>query len=88
MIIKKHKKFVKGYLKLSSKIQSKVDDRILVFYNDRRNPILLIHALTWRHTWNYSFDVIWDIRIIFRNLWNDRYEIIELIDIWTHSQLY
>jgi hypothetical protein len=33
-------------------------------------------------------DVTGDLRIIFRELSDGEYELVELLDLWTHSQLY
>jgi mRNA-degrading endonuclease YafQ of YafQ-DinJ toxin-antitoxin module len=35
-----------------------------------------------------SINVTWDYRIIFRKLSDNTYEIVELIKVWTHSELY
>jgi hypothetical protein len=32
--------------------------------------------------------VTWDYRAIFKEIWDWKYEFIEFVDIWTHSQLY
>lgn len=50
--------------------------------------ILKNHKLHGKYDECRLIDVTGDYRIIFRELSNDMYELIELIKIWTHSQLY
>ncbi len=46
------------------------------------------HWLEWKYKWKRSIDVTGDIRIIFKELSNGKYELVEIYDIWTHAQLY
>lgn len=76
MIFKKHKLFEKSYKKLNHKLQNKVDETLLFFSSNPFANKLRNHELKW------------DYRIIFREMPENKYEIIELIKIWKHSQLY
>jgi mRNA-degrading endonuclease YafQ of YafQ-DinJ toxin-antitoxin module len=88
MIIKKHKFFDKSYSKLNDKIKWKVKEILMIFENDCFNKKLNNHALKWVFLWFRSINVTWNYRIIFRELSNNTYEIVELINVWTHSELY
>lgn len=46
------------------------------------------HALSGEFTGCRSLDVTGDYRIIFEDIWGGIYEIVELLDVGTHSQLY
>jgi mRNA-degrading endonuclease YafQ of YafQ-DinJ toxin-antitoxin module len=82
MILRYKKRFIKHFDKLSSSSQQKVDDTLVIFkenpfYNSLRN-----HAL---HSKKYdgcrSLDVTGDLRIIFRELSDGEYELVELLDL-------
>lgn len=88
MIVKRNKSFIKNYEKLTRKLQDKTDIILIIF---SRNPFLESlwnHTLSWKYEWCRSIDVTWDYRIIFRVLSDWKYELIELLKVWTHSQLY
>lgn len=88
MKIKLSKKFIKSYEKLDWKIQDKTDKTLILFWKNPFDEALRNHSLLWKYEWCRSIDVTWDFRIIFIEKSNNKYEIIELINIWTHSQLY
>lgn len=88
MIIKKHKNFIKNYSKLDLKIQYKVDKSLEIFLKNHFDKSLNNHTLKWDFLWLRSINVTWDYRIIFRKLSDNTYEIVELIKVWTHSELY
>ena len=88
MEIRRTRKFIKSYAKLSESYRSKVKATLKSFFINPSNRILNNHSLKWKFSWLRSINVTGDIRIIFRDIWNSSYEIVELIDIWTHSQLY
>ncbi len=88
MIIKKHKIFEKSYAKLSDKLKTKVKEALLLFDIDKFDKKLNNHWLKWDFTWLRSINVTGDYRIIFRELSDDTYEIVELLKVWTHSELY
>ena len=88
MILTYTKRFQKRYLKLTTKVQNKVNETLYVFENDFNNPILRNHALIGKLSEYRSIDVTGDYRIIFRELSNNAYELVELVDVGTHAQLY
>ncbi len=88
MIFKKHKTFEKNYKKLNAKLKSKVNETLILFSKDHFNKKLNNHWLIWDFKWLRSINATWDYRIIFRELSNNTYEIIELLKVWTHSELY
>ena len=88
MVIKKHKQFTKKYAKLNLKIQLKTDETLIKFVKNPFDRILNNHPLNWDYKGLRSINVTWDFRIIFRELSNNTYELVELIDVWTHSELY
>lgn len=45
-----------------------------------------VHILNWKYSKYYSINITWDFRVIFDI--DNQNNIIYLIDIWTHSQLY
>jgi len=88
MKIKKTKKFIKSYNKLSEKIKLKFDRKLFIFIENPFDERLWNHWLNWKYLWFRSIDVTWDYRAIFREYPNWKYEFVDFIDIWTHSQLY
>ena len=82
------KDFVKSYKNLDLKIKIKTDKAIIVFKNNPFDISLNNHKLSGDYQWFGSINVTWDYRIIFYELSNGTYELVELVDIWTHSQLY
>ena len=82
------KSFIKTYLKLDRKTQNKTDKTLLVFSENPFDNTLHNHKLHWEYENCRSIDVTWDYRIIFRELSDNTYELIELLKVWTHSQLY
>lgn len=88
MQIIRKKTFLKSYLKLSENIQNKIIDSLLLFSKDYFNVKLNNHWLKWKYEWFRSINITWDYRIIYRDLSNWNYELIELVKVWTHSQLY
>ncbi len=88
MIIKRSKSFLKSYLKLTKKLQNKTDSTLITFSKNPFEKKLENHALNWEYEWCRSLNITWDYRIVFRELSDWKYEFIELLKIWTHSQLY
>ncbi len=88
MIIKKHKLFDKSYSKLSEKLKIKVKETLILFGKNYFDKKLNNHALKWDFIGLRSMNVTADYRIIFRELSDGKYEIIELMKVWTHSELY
>lgn len=85
---KKHKRFEKSFRKLSSKLQEKISDVLQIFVEDRYDTRLNNHALKWDFKGLRSINLTGDYRIIFREMKEWYIEIIELIDVNTHSELY
>lgn len=88
MQISKHKIFDKSFLKLSDKLKTKVKETLILFWEKPFDKKLNNHALKWIFNWLRSINVTWDYRIIFRELSDNKYEIVELLKVWTHSELY
>ncbi len=88
MSFKKHKRFEKAFRKLSEKLQSKISEVLKVFVENKFDTRLNNHALKWDFLWLRSINLTGDYRIIFRETQEWLIEIIELIDVNTHSELY
>jgi len=88
MKIIQHKNFERMYKSLDKKIQTKVLGVLVVFIKDPFADKLNNHKLQWIYDWFRSINVTGDYRIVFRELSDGRYELIELNKVWTHSQLY
>ena len=88
MIIQTRKSWDKSYKKLDQKIKNKVIETISIFSENPTNYILNNHKLKWLQNNLRSINVTWDYRILFVELSNNTYELVEFVDIWTHSQLY
>ncbi len=82
------KRFLKHYKKLSPKLQTKVKDTLALFMTSPTDPILNNHALIGEFAGCRSLDVTGDYRIIFEDIGGGIYEIVELLDVGSHSQLY
>lgn len=87
-IIRTTKRFDKSFIKCDKKIQEKTKDRLKLFLEDSFDPLLHNHPLTGEWRWFRSIDVTGDFRIIFVEYDEWIYEIVELAEIATHSQLY
>ena len=81
MKIIRTKKFTKMYLKLERKIQDKADMTLILLVNNPLDEKLKNHKLHGKYDECRSIDVTGDYRIIFRELSNDMYEVVELIKI-------
>ena len=88
MIIKFKKKFDKSYNKLDKKIQIKFKDNFRLFQINPLDKSLNNHSLTWEYLWCRSINITWNYRAIFKEYWENKYEFVDFIDIWTHSELY
>jgi addiction module RelE/StbE family toxin len=88
MEILRKKSFLKNYIKLPEKIQDRTDAAILIFVDNPHDASLRNHPLYHEYIWCRSIDVTGDYRIIFREISEDMYELVELIRVGTHSQLY
>jgi addiction module RelE/StbE family toxin len=82
-----HKKFLKAYLKLikaSPKLKETIKLRLNLFMEDKSNFLLKDHALIGEMKDLRSFSVTGDIRIIYV----EYQDLIVLVDIGTHNQVY
>lgn len=78
------KSFQKDFAKCSVKIQAQAEERVLLFMNDRFHPLLNFHALKGEYEHCFSINVTADIRALF----SISGDVMHLIRIGTHSQLY
>jgi len=88
MRIAKAKKFEKQYKKhkkLTPKAQKQFVDRLLLFLDDKRHPLLNVHSLKGEYTGLWSFNVTADIRVVFDDSLE---EVLILVAIGSHSELY
>lgn len=81
-------RYDKQYARADAKIQMKVDDTLIHFIQDPLHKSLRNHALKWKLLWFRSINVTWDWRIIFKEMSDNKYELVELVDLGTHSRLY
>ncbi|EKD66037.1 MAG: hypothetical protein ACD_49C00067G0023 [uncultured bacterium (gcode 4)] len=88
MKIEYSKTFEKSYKKKDMFVRNKFKEKLALFIKNPFNKIIDNHPLTWKYSWCRSIDITWDYRAIFKELSNWKYEFIEFINIWTHSQLY
>jgi addiction module RelE/StbE family toxin len=86
MKIRRKKKFIKNYHKLSTDQQKKVDQAIARFVNDPFDPALNNHPLHGRFKDLRSISAGWDLRIIFQE--SGGYIIVVFLQVGTHSQVY
>lgn len=82
------KSFVKSYQCLSEKLRDKIKNVLQIFIKNPTDKVLHNHWLEWKYKWKRSIDVTGDVRIIFKEISEWRYELVEIHDVWTHSQLY
>ena len=83
-----HKRFRKSFEKLPNLIKSKAITIIEIFQHNPFEKQLRNHKLHKEFEGFRSIDVTGDYRIIFRELSNNMYELVELVDVGTHAQLY
>ena len=69
-------------------MRDKVKGVLQIFMLNPMDKELRNHWLEWKYKWKRSIDVTGDIRIIFKELSDWKYELVEIYDIWTHAQLY
>lgn len=88
MNVKILKKFYKKFNKLDKKIRFKFYNKLEIFQNNPFEESLNNHKLTWNRKWFSSINITWDVRAIFREIWEWKYEFVEFENIWSHSELY
>lgn len=79
-----HRKFYKGYAKLSPKLQKKFKERRNLFLLDEFNVILNNHALTGRWSGYRSINITGDMRAVFKRSTDSAI----FVAIDSHSNLY
>jgi addiction module RelE/StbE family toxin len=85
MIIARSKQFNKQYQKLPTKIQEQFGERLKLFLDDERHPLLHTHVLTGEYRGRKSFNVNADVRAVFII---KEEETIYFSAIGSHSELY
>jgi addiction module RelE/StbE family toxin len=85
MIIARSRQFNRQYQKLPIKIQRQFGERLRLFFDDERHPLLHTHALTGEYRGKKSFNVNANIRAVF--IIKDE-ETIYFSAIGSHSELY
>ena len=85
MQIKFDKSFSKSRDKSPTKIQSRLNERLTVFYHNPHHPLLKNHLLAGKYQNCHSINITGDWRAIYTHL--DDSTII-FIALGTHSQLY
>ncbi len=85
MYIARSKRFDKQYRKLPSKIHKQFGERLKLFLDDEKHPLLHTHSLTGEYRGFQSFNVNADIRAVF--LIKDT-DTIYFSAIGSHSELY
>lgn len=88
MKIVRTKTFEKAYRKLSENIQLKVIERLALLLEDSSHPFLHVHALQGRYKGIYSFNITGDYRVHFCYDKDGNLQILLLLNVGTHSQLY
>lgn len=87
MIVQRHKQFLKSYHRRiisQSAIDRKFEERLKLFLQDPKDPILKDHGLTGKKKTFRAFSITGDIRVVYKIEGN----IIRLYDIGTHNQVY
>ena len=65
MKIKRHKKFKKQFKKLPKKVQNAFVERILIFVENKNDPILNNHKLQGKLKGKWSINISSDVRAIY-----------------------
>ncbi|GAA5482678.1 type II toxin-antitoxin system RelE/ParE family toxin [Haloferula sargassicola] len=86
MKIESHRHFRKAYRRLAVQQQRAVDDAILRFGSDRRDPALRDHALKGKMSDLRSFSAGFDLRVIYRE--EGGFITVVLLDVGAHNQVY
>jgi len=77
--------FKKRYKKLKSNEKRKLAERLVLFEEDPKNPILNNHQLRGPHKGYYSINITGDLRAIYELVKKDT---ALFIKVGTHSELY
>ena len=81
------KSFDKMYNKLQDRDKIKVRKAVNLFIENPINKKLRNHSVSPRFPWCRSIDAGFDLRIILKEE-EGWYQIVTLIKVWTHSELY
>jgi len=81
------KSFDKMYEKLQTRDKLKVRKAVDLFIQNPIDTKLRNHSVSPRFPWCRSIDAWFDLRIILKEE-KDWYQIVTLIKVWTHSELY
>lgn len=79
-----HKRFIKQYKKLHSKLQSKFDERLKIFVSNPSSSELNNHPLHGEYLGYRSINITGDLRAVYEI----RAEAVKFLFIDTHSNLY
>lgn len=82
------KRFIKHYDKAPAKVRSRFKEKVVVFENNPFDPALRNHALSGEWSGCRSIDITGDWRAVYEELGSNEVELVEFIEIGTHSQLY
>jgi len=85
MIVTFHRDFKKAYKKLSARSRRKVDERILVFYENQFHPLLSNHSLKGKYEGYRSINIDGDLRALYKNI---RQNLALFIKLGSHADLY
>lgn len=80
--------YIKHYRKRitpNANLNRKTTERIKLFQEDSRNPVLKDHSLAGTHSGHRAFWVTGNIRVVYENVGNDE---VLFLDIGTHPQVY
>ncbi len=79
------KTFRKQYQKLPKKTQTQFTERLSLFLEDQKHPLLKVHGLTGNYIGCSSLNVTGDIRAVFKI---QSSQITLFVAIGSHSELY
>jgi len=88
MLIKYHDSFEKAYKKrivVGSRLDEKVEEKIRIFKNNPKHPILRDHVLKGKKRNLRAFCVTSNVRIVYKQIAEDK---VLFLDIGTHNQVY
>ena len=87
MLLNTKKSFEKMYDKLQERDKDKVDNSLILFSENPTHKDLRNHSVSPKFPWCRSIDAWFDLRVILR-VEKDHYEIVTLLKVWSHSELY
>ena len=81
------KSFQKAYNKLKDIDKDRVDQALVLFEADPFAKSLRNHSVWGKYPWCRTIDAWFDLRVLFKE--DDKlYNLITLIEVWSHSELY